>query len=286
MRLSVGYADNTLFLARGANSFAKIKEALERSGATLSGRVLEWGCGCGRIIRHALAHGLDAHGCDINADAIEWCKENIEADRFIHCGVDPSLPYEDESFDFVYAGSVITHLSLDLQLFWAQELRRILKPGGFMLLTFHGAYHFRHFWGRDTMVVRSINDQPILEVGDHDEGSNNYGVAQTVGALDIVTPGFQRKHHTQNNNILGSQDTAVYQKITVDPPQAYALLKSSLPIDRSTAAMTADGKEVAWINGGMADQLYFLPIDEPASLASKERYTTMHGLELLRIVKV
>ena len=49
----------------------------------------------------------------------------------------PPLPYADGSFDLIYGVSVFTHLSEEHQRAWLPELRRILKPGGLLLLSFH-----------------------------------------------------------------------------------------------------------------------------------------------------
>ena len=50
----------------------------------------------------------------------------------------PPLGYPDQKFDFVYAISVFTHPSAELQTAWLRELRRILKPGGRLLITTQG----------------------------------------------------------------------------------------------------------------------------------------------------
>ena len=41
-------------------------------------------------------------------------------------------------FDCVYAISVFTHMSEELQFSWMRELRRIIRPGGYVLITTHG----------------------------------------------------------------------------------------------------------------------------------------------------
>jgi len=286
MRLSVSWADNDRFLARGASAFAKVKEAFEQAGANFEGRVLEWGCGCGRIIRHVLAHGLDAHGCDINEEAISWCKNNIGSERFVHCGVNPSLPYEDQSFDFIYAGSVITHLSVDLQIYWIQELRRILKPGGYMLLTFAGTFHIRNYFGRDAVIIRALNDQPFLEVGNHAEGSNEYGIAQTIGALDIAAVGFERRSHIISHDILGAQDTAVFQKVKTEKLISFALMACEKFLDHPRAALFSKGKEIAWISGAIPNQLFLVQLSEPLSSADSSELIVLQNFSLIGIISL
>jgi SAM-dependent methyltransferase len=50
----------------------------------------------------------------------------------------PPLPYPDKYFDVVYCLSVFTHLNESMQDLWIEELSRILKPGGVLLLTIYG----------------------------------------------------------------------------------------------------------------------------------------------------
>jgi len=104
-------------------------------------RIYEWGCGPGRVIRQlpaVLNKMTEFHGSDYNAESIEWCNEKIPGIRFIVNGLEPPLPYPDHSFDFIYGISVFTHLSKSNALLWANELLRVLKPGGIVLVTTAG----------------------------------------------------------------------------------------------------------------------------------------------------
>jgi len=47
----------------------------------------------------------------------------------------PPLVYGEGSFGLIYTFSVFTHLSEALQVSWLAELSRVLKPGGYLLLT-------------------------------------------------------------------------------------------------------------------------------------------------------
>ncbi|MBI3723588.1 class I SAM-dependent methyltransferase [bacterium] len=105
-------------------------------------RVLEWGCGPARILRHmrAALPGLQPSlsGSDYNARTIDWCRKAIRDASFELNGLDPPLPYPESSFDFLYNFSVFTHLSERAGLLWIKELARVLVPGGVLLLSTHG----------------------------------------------------------------------------------------------------------------------------------------------------
>jgi SAM-dependent methyltransferase len=100
--------------------------------------VLDFGCGCGRVTRYFKGFAGEVAGSDVSGDAIAWCRDNLSFGRFEVNGLAPPLVFEDASFDLVYALSVFTHLTAELQLAWRDELRRVLRPGGRLLLTTHG----------------------------------------------------------------------------------------------------------------------------------------------------
>lgn len=131
------------FLRKGALGAGIVREALARHGAGLTGDVLDFGVGCGRIARHW--HDLDGariHGCDINPELVEWTGANLPFVDARVTGIAPPLPYADASLDVVYAFSVFTHLPDRLQTAWSAEFARIVRPGGHVLLSTHGRAYF------------------------------------------------------------------------------------------------------------------------------------------------
>src|SRR5262249_4073625 len=97
-------------------------------------RLLEWGCGPARIVRHLAplltSFGWSVLGSDYNAATVRWCRDNIGNVSFAQNDLDPPLPFEAASFDAVYCISVFTHLSEARQLAWSKEIARVLKSGG------------------------------------------------------------------------------------------------------------------------------------------------------------
>jgi SAM-dependent methyltransferase len=136
-----GTPDAAWFLESGRLGAEAIRAALARAGRPVEGlgAMLDFGCGCGRVTRRwAGLDGTAVHGSDQSAEAVEWCRRNLPFARFATNRLEPPLAYDGESFDLLYALSVFTHLPEELQLAWAHELGRVVKPGGFLLLTVHG----------------------------------------------------------------------------------------------------------------------------------------------------
>lgn len=136
-----GTADVDWFLEGGRLGAASVRGALQRQGVGLEdlGAMLDFGCGCGRVTRNwAGLSGVQVSGTDLSRPAVDWCRRNLQFARFEENGLEPPLVFADESFDLVYALSVFTHLTADLQLAWRDELRRVLRLGGFLLVTTHG----------------------------------------------------------------------------------------------------------------------------------------------------
>ena len=102
--------------------------------------VLELGCGSARLIRHLRClQGVRLVGTDVKQDFVDWCRANIPGIEFYTNDLQPPLSFaEDDSFDFVFAHSVFTHIPLDIQDSWIKEIYRVLRPSGFLIVTVSG----------------------------------------------------------------------------------------------------------------------------------------------------
>jgi SAM-dependent methyltransferase len=130
-----GTADAEWFLRSGRAAYDAIVAHVPLDSVD---SVLDFGCGCGRVTRYWGDFAGAVSGSDVNGAAIEWCRANLGFARFAQNGLEPPLVFEQESFDLVYALSVFTHLTEELQLGWRDEMLRVLRPGGLLLLTTHG----------------------------------------------------------------------------------------------------------------------------------------------------
>ncbi len=92
-------------------------------------RILDVGCGTGANLLMLSKYG-DAEGVDISEDALAFCRDR-GLDK-VRLGAGEELPYDDATFDLVTALDVVEHMDNDLG--GLKEMRRVLRPGGRVLL--------------------------------------------------------------------------------------------------------------------------------------------------------
>jgi SAM-dependent methyltransferase len=93
-------------------------------------RILDIGAGTGDDIEVLHQFG-NVHVIDINQQALDLIPNHLVAEKRL--GDACHLPYEDQSFDIVAAFDVLEHIEQDTQV--VDEIARILKPGGHLLVT-------------------------------------------------------------------------------------------------------------------------------------------------------
>jgi SAM-dependent methyltransferase len=182
--------------------------------------VLEFGCGSGRVIRHfRYIDGLRLAGTDTNSKPVEWGRKNLPGIEFNHNALEPPLAYPDGSFDLIYALSVFTHIPLEWQRPWLDELRRVLRPGGHLLCTVHG----------DNFINSQLDDQDRAALKrdgkvtlDAKNPRASYS-SQVLGSWDVFqtrdqvrevfSAGFELLCYTSQLAAAG-QDTLVLRKST------------------------------------------------------------------------
>jgi SAM-dependent methyltransferase len=159
LRTRVGATpDAEVFLLVGAAVSQDIRWLLKSTGKKLDelNAVLDFGCGCGRVARW-LGLGERLTGCDIDGEAIEWCRANL-AGSFAQIANAPPLPYAENSFDLIIAISVFTHLSDEMERGWLAEIARVLKPSGVLIASVSGNPAFRDIAARSPSVASHRDD--------------------------------------------------------------------------------------------------------------------------------
>jgi SAM-dependent methyltransferase len=166
--------DIAWFLDSGRRGADSIQDILERNGLALKNAapILDFGCGCARVLRHFAALGDSLHGTDFNPKLVAWCRGNLPFGHFEPNALAPPLPFETGRFGLVYALSVFTHLPERLQSSWMDEIRRVLCGGGHFIFTTHGSRYAAELTAADQ--ARFASGQLVVRRDDR-PGSNVCG---------------------------------------------------------------------------------------------------------------
>ena len=183
---TVGHADWRAFLRTGKATAEALDGHAKAAGLGFAQarRILDLGCGCGRVIRHLPAMTqAELYGADYNKSLLSWCAENLPG-RYLRNGLNPPLKVSDDQFDIVYLLSVFTHLRIPTQRIWLQEFARIIRPGGLALITFHEETHMGF---PDTPEARAaIAAKGFYYNNNMVEGSNLISTFQTKALAEEI----------------------------------------------------------------------------------------------------
>jgi 2-polyprenyl-3-methyl-5-hydroxy-6-metoxy-1,4-benzoquinol methylase len=127
-------ADAKDFLTSGATLFLAVDELGELQK---SRRILDFGCGCGRLLRFLsrYAQQADMVGVDIEPRHIQWTSCNLDFASFTVTQKLPPLLLPDGRFDTVIALSVSSHLPESPHKSWREELARVIASDGHIIIT-------------------------------------------------------------------------------------------------------------------------------------------------------
>jgi SAM-dependent methyltransferase len=153
-----GIGSGLRYIISGTTTFMQLNEISKQYfSGTLDQfeTVLDWGVGCARVMRQfweaGPAIGLKKSkeqniiGLDIDPINIEWSKVNMGNKGSYELLSLDGFDLADGEVDFLYGISVMTHLTEHNQYFWLEEIARVVKPGGCVILTVHGEFaYYRH----------------------------------------------------------------------------------------------------------------------------------------------
>jgi SAM-dependent methyltransferase len=207
-----GHFDVDEYYESGRQHAAILRRVLEANGFAVEDlhSLLDFGCGSGRVIRQWRdLRRTRLHGCDYNPRHVEWCRRALPFAEFRLNRLLPPLTYRSGQFDFVYAISVFTHLTEELQPAWIQELERVLAPGGLLLITTKGRSrldaldeHERERFERGELVVQSRRYAgKNLCAAYHPESYVRNHLKNGLRVVDLV-PAVRDSDHTQDIFLL------------------------------------------------------------------------------------
>ena len=192
------------FRSVGFSVFKTMENVLQaKFGRGYSGfpRVLDWGCGSGRVTRYFARHpNLRVTGIDIDPDNIGWCREQMPFARFQTTPLHPPTGLPAASFDLLIGISIFTHLKEREHFLWLEELRRLAAPGAVLLMSIHGgiAACFSHLapntlrqWRKAGLFDSGACELPGVKLDEADYYRSTYH-----------TPDYVRKHWSKYFKIV------------------------------------------------------------------------------------
>ena len=124
-------------------------------------KVLEGGCGNGMHSRHLHEAGFDVTSVDWAPTTIEWLKANVPQINPVEADL-RDLPFPDATFDGYWSLGVIEHFYDGYEPL-ADEMRRVIRPGGMLFLTFPYMSPLRSLAGKLGYFPRWSEDKGLGE---------------------------------------------------------------------------------------------------------------------------
>ena len=175
------------YLQVGENIFQDLLN-LSKLNTKFDHKILDFGCGPGRIARNFFQQGVFVYGTDIDEQAINYCKKNFPNGDWCVNEWTPPFKYKSNFFDFIYSVSVFTHINQELQRKWLKEVSRILKPDGIAVVSIHGKNCFGKL---NREEISLINDTGFYFK------TGNRGILKTDGLPDEYQTSYQNVNYTK-----------------------------------------------------------------------------------------
>ena len=117
------------------------------------GPICDLGCGPGQIARYLHCRGVKTLGVDLSPNMVAEA-QRLNPETHFHQGDMLSLPDADDSWGGIAAFYCIIHIPREQIVDAVREMKRVLKPGGVLLLTFHIGMEIEH---RDEFFEKPVN---------------------------------------------------------------------------------------------------------------------------------
>ncbi|HZS04377.1 MAG TPA: class I SAM-dependent methyltransferase [Blastocatellia bacterium] len=122
---------------------------LDRFAKDVQGPACDLGCGPGHVTRYLHGRGANVIGIDLSPGMIEQARQ-LNPEMEFRQGNMLSLDFEDDSLAGIAAFYSIIHIPREEVTDALRELKRVLRPGGLLLLAFHlgeEVIHLDEWWG-------------------------------------------------------------------------------------------------------------------------------------------
>lgn len=121
----------------GLAIFKTLRDTLNQHELKRLPKILDYGCGWGRITRlmATLSDDGNIHGVDVDSRLISSASECASTIRFSEIESMGTLPFDTDYLDLAFANSVFSHLSEVSAIATLGELTRVLSPDGLLIIS-------------------------------------------------------------------------------------------------------------------------------------------------------
>ena len=109
-------------------------------------KVFDLGCGTGQYLLQLSSLGLECYGADISEEMLQSTRKKLTSldvsDVTLINSDCYNLPFEDNFFDLIICIGVLEYLDDEKKAL--KEIKRLLRPGGFVIVTFPNFYKLRN----------------------------------------------------------------------------------------------------------------------------------------------
>lgn len=170
--------------------------------------ILDFGCGLGRHAVYFSKQGFDVSAFDLSAEGTSHLAEWAERES-LHIDIQNAdmlnLPYKEDSFDAIFAYHVISHTDTKGMKAIADEIQRVLKPGGEIYLTLCS----KETWSFKDAGYPKLDENTVVKT---DEGPEK-GIPHFYVTLDDIIKIFEkfdleRIRHTDDCYYNGSKQNS------------------------------------------------------------------------------
>ena len=163
------------YLTAGLSARRCIQAAIDASGRSSPiESILDFPCGYGRVLRFLKVMFPDAAivGGEVDSDMLDFCRRTFSIETILSKGDFDHLDFS-RRFDFIWCGSLATHLDEKSTAGLMRFFYRHLRDGGTCVFTTHGQFIIELMRGKKMFRLTPESDEKILR----DFERHGYGYA-------------------------------------------------------------------------------------------------------------
>lgn len=201
--------------------FEALSQALSQYELKTNPKILDYGCGWGRVTRlmATLSNDNNIYGVDVDSRLVSSANECAKSITFNEIESMGQLPFETDTFDVIFANSVFSHLSERSAIATLGELMRVLSPDGWLIVSVLEQKEMDKFYSNPNQsewIEKILGSQDyasrILRQNNFVWGDtkrwDNYGIAimndawlcETLSSLDAQLVDTYRTNHSGSQN--------------------------------------------------------------------------------------